>query len=234
MEGDHEPHCPTNETGQPHNTYEHQQPHPPPHGENATSSPSARISYRLLATEMRPELTSSPLITVRPATVEDAEPITDAHVRAWQQGYRGMIPDSYLDALDAERPNRIERRRVDIGSPDNPRVFNLAGEYDGDVVGWFAGGPSRDDDRHQSTGEVWAIYVHPEFWRTGVGGALMTAGLERLTLDGYTEATLWVLEANQRARGFYERFDWRTDGATNFFERDGHQVPEVRYRRPLP
>jgi ribosomal protein S18 acetylase RimI-like enzyme len=173
-------------------------------------------------------------ITVREATVDDAEAITDAHVTAWQVAYRGMIPDSYLDSLDSERASRVERRRVNIGAPDEPAVFNLVGEADGAVAGWFAGGPSRDDDRHETTGEVWAVYVHPDLWRGGIGTALMSAGLDRLAAQGYTEATLWVLEANRRARGFYERFGFRTDGATHFFERDGHRAPEIRYRRPIP
>jgi ribosomal protein S18 acetylase RimI-like enzyme len=97
----------------------------------------------------------------------------------------------------------------------------------------LSGGPSRDDDGSVSTGEVWAIYIHPDYWRGGVGSALMTAALQRLADDGYSEAVLWVFEANGRARGFYERFGWRPDGASAIFERGGGQAVEIRYRRPI-
>jgi GNAT superfamily N-acetyltransferase len=173
-------------------------------------------------------------IAVRPARIGDAEAITEAHTTAWQVAYRGIMPDRYLDELEQQKPSSVARHRVYIVSPDDPRTFDFVAEYDDELVGWLCGGPSRDDDRRDTTGEVWAIYVHPDYWRSGVGGALMTAAFKRLVDDGYTEAVLWVFEANGRARGFYERFGWRPDGGTAFFERGGGQAVEIRYSRPLP
>ncbi len=171
--------------------------------------------------------------TVRDATVRDAKAITHAQVAAWQQAYRGIMGDRYLDELSTEISGSTNRRRVSIAAPDDPRAFNLVGEYEGHVAGWLCAGPSRDDDRDARLGEIWALYVHPDLWRAGIGGALMTAAIERLSGEGYAEATLWVFEANTRARGFYERFGWVLDGATAIFERGGSQAVEVRYRRPL-
>jgi ribosomal protein S18 acetylase RimI-like enzyme len=179
----------------------------------------------------RPEVPGE--LAVRDATVGDARAIAEAHVKAWQVAYRGIMPDSYLDELSDDFAGQVARRRVHIAAPDEPRVFNLVAEDDGAVVGWLAAGPSRDDDRHEAEGEIWAVYVHPDSWRTGVGSALMTAAIGRLADEGYTEATLWVFEDNARARRFYERFDWRSDGATEIFERGGGQAVEIRYRRPL-
>jgi hypothetical protein len=51
--------------------------------------------------------------------------------------------------------------------------------------------------------------------------------------EEYAEATLWVLEANARARAFYERAGWRHDGTRGFFERPGFAAPELRYRKLL-
>jgi GNAT superfamily N-acetyltransferase len=184
--------------------------------------------------EPSPEPDRPPEITVRTATIADAEAITDAHVAAWQSAYRGIMPDRYLDDLAKDRASRTASHRIHIALPDDPRSFHLVSEYDGDVVGWLSGGPSRDDGGGAAaTGEVWAIYIHPDYWRSGVGSALMTVALQRLADDGYSEAVLWVFEANTRARGFYERFAWRPDGATEIFERGGGQAVEIRYRRPL-
>jgi len=172
-------------------------------------------------------------IVVRDATVGDAQGIAEANMRGWQVAYRGIMPDRYLDELADDLESHIARRRVHIAAPDEPRVFNLVAERDGAVVGWLAAGPSRDDDRHETQAEIWAVYVHPDAWRTGAGSALMSTALERLVDEGYTEATLWVFEANPRARRFYERHGYRTDGATSIFERGGGQAVEIRYRRPL-
>jgi ribosomal protein S18 acetylase RimI-like enzyme len=172
-------------------------------------------------------------IVVRDATIGDARAVAEANVRGWQVAYRGIMPDRYLDELADDFESQVARRRVHLGAPDEPRLFNLVAERDGAVIGWLAAGPSRDDDRHEKQAEIWAVYVHPDAWRTGAGSALMTAGIERLVEQGYTEATLWVFEANPRARRFYERYGYRTDGATGIFERGGGQAIEVRYRRPL-
>jgi GNAT superfamily N-acetyltransferase len=172
-------------------------------------------------------------IVVRGATTGDARAIAEANVRAWQVAYRGIMPDRYLDELDSDLATQVARRRVNIGAPDEPRLFNLVAEREGAVVGWLAAGPSRDEDRHETQAEIWAVYVHPDAWRTGAGSALMSAALDRLVEEGYTESTLWVFEANPRARRFYERHGYRTDGATSIFERGGGQAVEIRYRRPL-
>jgi len=44
---------------------------------------------------------------------------------------------------------------------------------------------------------------------------------------------LKVLEANERARRFYEREGWTFDRPTEPYDADGTLVPEVRYRRAV-
>jgi len=90
-------------------------------------------------------------------------------------------------------------------------------------------GPSRDE---RGLGELYAIYVHPDWWATGAGRALIERGeLELRSI--YLEATLWVLEDNPRARSFYETAGWTSDGSTKSDERWGVRAPEVRYRKQL-
>jgi len=171
----------------------------------------------------------SPL--VRPPRLTDAERIADLHVRSWQVAYRGLFPDGYLDGLSFEMASRTEQWRLRIAQPE---AVTLVAEIDGVVAGWATFGPNRDEDVSDKTvGEIWGIYVDPEQWRRRAGTALMARGLEEMVAAGYAEATLWVLEGNRRARRFYERFGWRPDGATEWFEREGSRVIEIRYRRPL-
>lgn len=48
---------------------------------------------------------------VRAACPGDAMEVAGVHVRAWQVGYRGLLPDAYLDGLRAEeRAARFYRR----------------------------------------------------------------------------------------------------------------------------
>ena len=43
-------------------------------------------------------------------------------------------------------------------------------------------------------------------------------------------STLWTLEANGRARAFYERTGWALDGTTKDDDRGSFVLKEVRYR----
>jgi len=81
-------------------------------------------------------------------------------------------------------------------------------------------------------GEVYALYVTPAWWSTGTGRSLMGAALAALEAEGYQRAVLWVLAANNRARRFYERAGFTTDGESNILAGLGG-VLEVRYARPL-
>jgi GNAT superfamily N-acetyltransferase len=145
----------------------------------------------------------------------------------WQTAYRGIIPDGYLDGLlvnVARRRRRLAELPADIS--DSVAVA------DGAVVGWIAGGPCRDPDRvGLRYGEVFACYVHPGWWRKGVGRLLMNHAIGELVRAGRDDISLWVLEANDRARRFYATVGFSPDGARML--RDfGVPVAEVRYRRP--
>jgi ribosomal protein S18 acetylase RimI-like enzyme len=101
-------------------------------------------------------------------------------------------------------------------------------------VGFAGLGPSHDEDAGEEAGEVYAIYVHPDHWGQGLGGALWVQAVEALRTAGYRTLTLWVLEANGRARGFYEHMGCTLDpGARKVIDRQGTQLPVVRYRLAL-
>ena len=51
---------------------------------------------------------------------------------------------------------------------------------------------------------------------------------DRLAAVGFRAVSLWVLEGNRRARAFYERWGFRTDGARQVIDL-GRAVPEIRY-----
>jgi GNAT superfamily N-acetyltransferase len=58
------------------------------------------------------------------------------------------------------------------------------------------------------------FYVLPERWGGDVASALHEAVLDAIRATGAASAHLWVLEANARARRFYERRGWRENGTT--------------------
>lgn len=76
-------------------------------------------------------------------------------------------------------------------------VRSFVVEDDGDVVGVT----------HVGKDELYALYVHPGYWGTGEGQALIEQAHGALA-ETCEEARLTVLEANGRARRFFERNGW--------------------------
>jgi GNAT superfamily N-acetyltransferase len=164
----------------------------------------------------------------RDAVVDDSLALARVWVAAWQAAYSGLMPAEYLDGLNAD----AARSRFEQGLRANPPVLVL--ELDGDILGFSAYGASRDPDARPATGEVFAINLHPSCWRRGLGRELIGETLQRLDGLGFSEATLWVLHENARARQFYEALGWRLDGGEKHDDKlTGFALHEVRYRRSL-
>lgn len=167
---------------------------------------------------------------IRPARPADVAELARTHLAAWRGAYRGIMPDSLLDGLSEQTFAATWTRRL----ADMPRSTLLAVD-DGAVIGFAAGGPSRDSDAVPlRTGELYALYLLPDRWRTGAGWRLWSGIRQWLLVEEFAEVTLWVLEANLRARSFYERAGFaREPGALREVEREGVRLPELRYRLPL-
>ena len=169
-------------------------------------------------------------VTIRAATVDDAEAIAEVNVASWRWAYDRLLPASVLDALSVE--GRATDWRSMIVSPVCDVSVATAG--DGTVVGFANVGRTRDDDDASlTTGELFALYVRPETAGTGIGRALLQQAETRLRAAGFTHATLWVLETNGRARRFYERHGWSFDGTRGEHRFDCGNRPIVRYAREL-
>jgi ribosomal protein S18 acetylase RimI-like enzyme len=167
---------------------------------------------------------------IRKAKVEDASRIAVVHVRSWQVAYRGHMPDEFLDGLDVEKRTNMWRELTQ--QPD--KIIFVAEDSESNIEGFSALGPSRDLDAEPNTAEVSAIYVHPEKWGKGIGRALLSASLDQVRQREFDQVTLWVMEANRRARSFYESFGFIHDGAVKDDDRwKSFAVREVRYRLNL-
>jgi GNAT superfamily N-acetyltransferase len=165
---------------------------------------------------------------VQDARVEDAAAIARVHTRSWQVGYAHAFPEEALRAISVERRAEFWSRWLATLAP---RAAIVVADLNGDVAGFASVGAAREGD--VGTGELYAIYVDPDRWGTGIGRALIAEAEERLRAASFGEAILWVLDDNPRARRFYEAAGWAHDGGT---KQDTHLdtlVDEVRYRKRL-
>lgn len=167
-------------------------------------------------------------IATRKARDTDIPAIADIHVRSWQAAYRDILPDELLDGLSAEERAKSWRELLDGGGD---RWLTLVAEHpDGAPVGFCSvATPSRDEDAGEGTAEVGALYVDPDHWREGAGGALMRATRKELEKAGWREIILWVLPENRPALAFYDCFGFVVEGGVEKLEeRSGRTVVRLR------
>lgn len=163
-------------------------------------------------------------MNIRKAVPDDALGIAKVQVNSWRSAYQGLLPDDRLANMDYIRS--AERFRDSITS-ELETIY--VAEDDASIVGFLAIGPCRDPEVDITvTGEVYALYLVPEYWRKGIG-RVMSSTADRLLLSGgYSYAVLWVFEGNERARLFYEAMGFAADGATKVLNM-GVPVNAVRY-----
>ncbi len=165
---------------------------------------------------------------VRLARPGDEMAVARVHVRSWRAAYWDLLDRSMLARMRPE--SRAQRYTFATRSPQQPRT--LVAEEDGEIVGFATVSPSHDPDV-PGWGELNALYVDPDLWGAGVGRTLIAAARERLKVQGFQDAVLWVLEGNAKAERFYRRDGWIFDDLHRRERMWGMWVDELRYRRAL-
>jgi ribosomal protein S18 acetylase RimI-like enzyme len=166
---------------------------------------------------------------IRVATSSDALAIAGVHFRSTEAAYRQLGAARYLDQITVDVRHEQWRRTFEtLAYPEAVFVAHRSGS----IVGFVHVSASRDADADPEVGELDRLYIDPGTWRTGVGSALNATGLAHLAAAGFTRATLWVLESNERARRFYEREGWNPTDVSRSAGRWVEFV-NIRYERSL-
>ena len=135
-------------------------------------------------------------LVIRRARAMDADAIAKVHVQSWQEAYRGLLPQPYLDQLSLAAHGRQWRRTLADGG------WAFVAQWEDRVVGFGSGGLSRG--RRDVSGELYLLYVLRACHGRGIGRAVFDACHYELARCGHHGMLVWVLAQNP-ARRFYER-----------------------------
>src|SRR5213078_4951812 len=145
---------------------------------------------------------STILIEVRRAKPSDATAVAATHDEAWRGAYQGIIPGPELDKLINRRGPQWWDSAVRKGS----RITVLAfGEC---VAGYANYGRNRARSLFYD-GEIYELYLCPEFQGLGFGRRLFTAARRDLAQSGLKSLVIWALTDNDPAVGFYKALGGR-------------------------
>jgi len=167
---------------------------------------------------------------IRPATPDDALAISNVRVAAWRGAYQPFMPAEFLDGLDPEQGLNNWRER--LSTPSENWVTSVA-EEKGVVVGFVVVGAPRYKAQ-ENVAELWALNVHPSFWRRGIGRALTHHAIDAAKSMQYTGIELWCLRGNIAAQNAYESCGFRiTEECRSTSHLVGTVLHEVLYAKTL-
>lgn len=160
-------------------------------------------------------------IGTRRAGTKDAKAIAAVHDASWTDAYRGIVPHKALDKMVRRRGERwwaeaIRRSTI-------VQVLEIGGR----IVGYATLGRNRVRTLpHQ--GEIYELYLLPEYQGVGLGTKLFLAARGELIRRGLKGAVVWVLADNARAISFYENAGGRAVAeGSEFF--DGTRLAKFAY-----
>lgn len=147
-------------------------------------------------------MSSTVLIEIRRARPSDAKPVAEAHDEAWRTAYQGIIPGPELDKLIARRGAAWWDGAIRKGS----RISLLA--FGETIAGYANYGRNRARSLHYE-GEIYEIYLRPEFQGLGFGRRLFTSARRDLVQSGMKSLVVWALSDNEPAVEFYRALGGR-------------------------
>lgn len=141
-------------------------------------------------------------ISHRAANYDDLKAIARIHVESWQAAYKNIVSQDCLDSLDVQK--RLEMWQSVFPTLASEKKCLLVAEHDQKIIGFATTGPARDSFL-EFTGELYAIYLDPDFYGKGLGQELFKLSVNHLIEQNIGSMYLWVLSKNPQARHFYEK-----------------------------
>jgi ribosomal protein S18 acetylase RimI-like enzyme len=173
------------------------------------------------------------MIGIRHARAEDAFAIAHVHVETWRATYPTLLPHEYLGKhLSIDTRAIYWQRALQLGDAQEA-IFVATEGYD--IVGFTSVGPARKapkaaTDPSKKWGEVFTLYVLPDWQEQGAGRMLLANGFAELVERGFDAALLWVVAGNP-SRFFYEAMGGQAIGA-DVEKLAGAPIEEICYAWP--
>jgi ribosomal protein S18 acetylase RimI-like enzyme len=145
---------------------------------------------------------STVVIEIRRAKPSDAVAVACTHDEAWRTAYQGIIPGNELDRLISRRGPDWWDSAIRKGS----RITVL--QFGDNVAGYANYGRNRARSLTYD-GEIYELYLRPEYQGLGFGRRLFTAARKDLLQSGMRTLVVWALSDNEPAVEFYRALGGR-------------------------
>lgn len=172
------------------------------------------------------EILKVKVYNIRRARKEGSEALAHIIVESWKSAYSNIIPlDEMARFLDKKRRQGQFEKFIEDGE------IVLIGFYEEKPFG-LAFANKDNDEQLKDCGSIYSIYLLEEYWGKGLASKLMDEVINILKEEGCKQVSLWVYEANKRARKFYEKCGFVFDGNKKH-SRFSNKPLELRYIKQI-
>lgn len=166
-------------------------------------------------------MNTSPQFNIRLAVSDDAPKCADIHMKSWIFAYSHCVPMEIIERKNACRP-AVWKSLLASG-----KDIHFVVTFHDEIIGFFAINPANDKDLPDTVYELSALYLDPEYIGKGFGKQTMDWIKNEISVRGYQKISVWVLDQNYRAKAFYEKNGFKSDGV---FKTSGlGETQEERY-----
>ena len=160
---------------------------------------------------------------IREKLFEDCASCERVYTLSWQQTYKGIIKDEFLNNLTNNEIDRIKRNQDNFYN-DNDKRFVL--EVDNKIVGVLSIGKSRND-KYSECGELKSVYILNDYKGKGYGKKLVQYAVKELMEEGYNNMVIGCISQNP-SNEFYKHLGG-IKKSERYFSRTGDELVENIY-----
>ncbi len=129
---------------------------------------------------------------IRKRTKEDCKAIAHVVTVAWNETYKGIVPDWSLEEL---KNNEDERATKSYNEFDENNNNQFVLEVNNEVVGFVNFGFTRDEE-YKNCGEIFALYIVSKYKGNGYGKKLVEEAKKELKKMGCNKMIIACLKGN--------------------------------------
>ena len=162
-------------------------------------------------------------MVIRAAVKDDIFNISRLYALSLKKAYVGIVPQGYLDRLRDD----AWTIKFEDDMENGWLKYNVAVE-NGCIVGCIAFGKPCSGQETGTSGnyEIQSLYVHPDYFRNGIGSALMEYAFSKIRESGGNGAYLWVADKNDAAKNFYNKMGFEITARKLEVEMDGEIITD--------
>ena len=137
---------------------------------------------------------------IRKMRKEDCAAVNHVVTVAWNEAYKGIVPNSELEKLYENEEERTEKW---LNVFDKEEVSTLVLEIDNKVVG-FSHYAAANQDNFPDCGEIRALYIISKYHKYGFGRKLVDESKKEIKKLGFNKMIICCLKDNLPSNEFYK------------------------------